>query len=45
MSNARLIAAAPRMYEILSALKESRPGDDGPYIGACALLASLDGRV
>lgn len=43
-ANARLIAASPRMYHILCALRDRNPGDDGPYVAACELLKELEGR-
>ncbi len=42
-ANARLIAAAPRMYDILRAWHDAKPGDDGPYCDAWQLLKELEG--
>ena len=41
-ANARLIAAAPQIFEALKAMVKAGRGDDGPYCDAKDLLAKLE---
>ena len=43
-ANARLIAAAPRMYEFIEQVARCRIRDTPPYEEATAILEEIDGR-